>query len=115
MELDKILIGERIRTIRTELFKESRERFSERCDMTENHLGRIERGELLITVKVLNKICTTSGIKAEYILYGSDEVVALNIEKRIEKILHNSSKEELEMYFKIISSIKAFNKNKIRM
>ena len=43
MTLDKIIIGARIRKIREEFFEESREKFSKRCNLTERHIGQIER------------------------------------------------------------------------
>ena len=57
MTLDKIKIGARIRRIREELYHETRQLFAERCGLSENHLGKLERGEILISIKTLNKIC----------------------------------------------------------
>lgn len=36
--LDKIIIGTRIRKIREEIFEETREKFSKRCNLTERHI-----------------------------------------------------------------------------
>lgn len=38
MALDKIIIGARIRTIREEIFEESRDKFGKRCNLTERHI-----------------------------------------------------------------------------
>lgn len=38
MKIDKIDIGARIRRIREEMYKETRQMFSERCKLSENHL-----------------------------------------------------------------------------
>ncbi len=43
MALDKIVIGARVRKIREEFFEESRDKFSKRCNLTERHVGQIER------------------------------------------------------------------------
>ena len=110
MELDKINIGARIRKIREEEFSETRQLFSERCGLSENHLGKLERGEILISIKTLNKICSSTGTTADYILYGKLENKNINIRKNIDNFLDRSSKEELKMYFKFISTIKSFIK-----
>ena len=90
MTLDKIKIGARIRRIREELYHETRQLFAERCGLSENHLGKLERGEILISIKTLNK--------------------HLNIRNTIDNFLDNSSKEELKMFFKFISIIKETQK-----
>ena len=108
MKLDKIKIGVRIRHIREEIFQETRQVFSERCSLSENHLGNLERGELLISIKALDKICSNAGIDADYILYGKFNNKKLSIRKTINTYLDHSSKEELKIYLKIISTIKSF-------
>lgn len=105
MKLDEIEIGVRIRKIREEEFRESRQVFAERCGITENHLGRLERGQFLITTKLLNIICTVSGESSDYILYGKTKRKETSARNKIDNFLDNASKEELKMYFKIISSI----------
>lgn len=110
MTLDKIKIGARIRRIREELYHETRQVFAERCGLSENHLGKLERGEILISIKTLNKICSASGTNPNYILYGECENKHLNIRNTIDNFLDNSSKEELKMFFKFISIIKETQK-----
>lgn len=56
MALDKVLIGARIRKIREELFCESRVDFARRCNLTERHIGQLERGEFLISLPSLDNI-----------------------------------------------------------
>ncbi len=108
MVLNTLEIGIRIRKIREEIYKESRQQFAERCGLSENHLGKLERGSLIISIKTLNKICTTTGATADYILYGNNEKQNLTIRKTIENFLDNSSKKELKAYFKFISTLKAY-------
>lgn len=110
MDLDKISIGARIRKIREDIYHETRQLFAERCALSENHLGKLERGEILISIATLDKICSRAGIKTDYILYGKCENKHLNIRKTIDNFLDKSSKEELKMYFKFISAIKSFIK-----
>lgn len=48
MALDKIIIGARIRKVREEVFEETREKFSKRCNLTERHI-RSNRTRRLFT------------------------------------------------------------------
>lgn len=110
MTLDKIKMGARIRKVREELYHETRQSFAERCGLSENHLGKLERGEILISIKTLNKICSASGANANYILFGECENKHLNIRKTLDNFLDNSSKDELKMFFKFVSIIKETKK-----
>lgn len=112
MKLDEIEIGARIRKIREEDFRESRQAFAERCEITENHLGRLERGQFLITTKLLNTICTIAGVETDYILYGKGKSKNLSIREKIENFLDTASTEELRVYYGIISTIKKSIKEK---
>ena len=108
MPLDSLKIGMRIRKIREEIYKESRQVFAERCGLSENHLGKLERGSLLISINALNKICSATGFTPNFILYGESETKNLSIRKTIDNFLDNSTKKELKMYFKFISTIKSY-------
>ena len=108
MILDKIKIGVRVREIREKIYKETRQDFAERCGISENNLGKIERGEICISIKALTKICSSTGVTSDYILYGKCENGHLNIRNVIDNFLDNSSKEELKMYFKFINAIKGY-------
>jgi len=111
MELDAINIGTRIRKIREEIYNETRQVFAERCGLSENHLGKLERGEILLSLNTLNRICYAAGTSSDYILYGKNKNNNLNVRKTIDIFLDNSSKDELKMYFKFISTIKGFIEN----
>ena len=73
MILDALKIGMRIRKIREEIYHESRQLFAERCGLSENHLGKLETGTPIVSIKALNKVCTATGTTADYILYGNSE------------------------------------------
>lgn len=75
MALDKVVIGTRIRKIREEIFEETRENFGKRCNLTERHIGQIERGDFYISLKALDKIVSATGIDVDYILYGKGEKI----------------------------------------
>lgn len=105
MALDKIMIGTRVRKIREKIYHETRQVFAERCGLTLNNLGKLERGETLITSRVLDKICSKTGTNPNYILYGECENENLSLRKTIENFLDNSNAKDLKMYFKFISAI----------
>lgn len=108
MILDAVKIGMRIRKIREEIYHESRQWFAERCGLSENHLGKLETGTLNVSVKALNKICTATGTTTDYILYGNSETKNLTTRKTIDNFLDNSTKKELKMYLKFISTLKSY-------
>ncbi len=108
MSLDKLLIGTRIRTIREEIFHETRKNFADRCDLTETHVGQIERGEILISLVALDKIVSCTGASVDYILYGKNENNRPAIRNHIDNYLDTCNNSELKMYFRCISSIRSY-------
>ncbi len=114
MAIDKIIIGTRIRKIREELFDETRDKFAKRCNLTERHIGQIERGEFLISLKALDCISSATSVDVDYILYGKDEDNKLHIKETLINIIDKSNKEELKMYYKCIKSIKEYMNKKYK-
>ncbi len=108
MALDKLLIGTRVRKVREDGFKETRKLFSERCDLTETHIGQIERGEILIGLSAMDKIIDCTGTSADYILYGKNDKKKSAVRNNIDNYLDSCSEEELKMYFRCISSIRSY-------
>lgn len=108
MALDKIAIGARIRRIREEIFEESRDKFAKRCDLTERHIGQLERGDFLLSLNALDSIVFATGIDTDYILYGKGENSRLQIRENLIDIIDKSDKEELKMYYKCITTIKSY-------
>lgn len=108
MALDKVLIGTRIRKIREELLNESRAVFGKRCDLTERHIGQIERGDFLVSLTTLDKISVATGADVDYILYGKGENDRLKIKKTLDNIIEKSDKDELQMYYRCITTIRKY-------
>ena len=106
MDLDKIEIGNRIKQLRENIFCESRLSFSERCDLSTNHLGRIERGEWLIGLETLHKICTNTGTDPNFILYGNMNNKNSIVRQNIDAFLNNCTNDELKLYYKLMLDIK---------
>ena len=108
MSLDKLVIGTRIRKIREEFFEESRVHFAKRCNLTERHIGQLERGDFLISLHSLDKIVSATGIDINYILYGKNDNNKIQIKNNLHHLIDLSDKEELKMYYKCITSIKGY-------
>ena len=49
-------------------------------------------------------------MNADFILYGREGNKELSIRRKIDTFLNNASKEEMKMYYKIISSIAEYNR-----
>ena len=58
-----LVVGLRIREIRESLDL-SREKFSEKCDISPSFLADIERGKKSLSVKTLYKICDSCNISS---------------------------------------------------
>ena len=113
MALDKVLIGTRIRKIREELLEESRSDFAKRCNLTERHIGQIERGEFLVSLPTLDNIVSATGIDTDFILYGKGDNNKLKIKETLDTLIERADKEELKMYYKCITTIKSYVTKKI--
>lgn len=108
MALEKILIGNRIRLIREEIFEESRKEFANRCDLNERYVGQLERGEFLLSMSCLDKISVATGIDADFILYGKGEKNKFKIKEHLIKIIENANKDELKMIYRVVLTIKNY-------
>lgn len=110
MSLDRLLIGTRIRKIREKIFEESRKEFAIRCDLTERHIGQIERGDFIPSLKTLDKIVSETSVSMDYILYGKNKDPEVDINSTLANLINTKDTEELRMYYKCMSTIKHFYK-----
>ena len=108
MALDKVLIGERVRKIREELLGESRSSFAKRCNLTERHVGQIERGEFLISLPTLDNIASATGVDADFILYGKENNNKLKMKETLATLIDIADKDEVQMYYRCITTIKTY-------
>lgn len=106
--MDKILIGERIRKIREDIFQESREVFSSKCGLSAKHLGQIERGEYGASLSALDKLRHATGTSIDYILYGNEKN-AFPMKEALNSIIEKSTDAQIEMYYKCICAIKDYS------
>lgn len=108
MALDKIVIGTRIRKIREDIFEETREKFAKRCDLSERHIGQLERGDFLLGIHTLDKISSSTGIDVDYILYGKGENNKLQMKQNLHNIIDRADKDEVIMLYRSICTIRSY-------
>lgn len=105
MDIDKdfnLMVGLRIREAREALHL-SREKFSEKCDISPSFLADIERGKKSPTAKTIYKICTACNVSADYIVSGHKT----GFNKDIALELFNSfTDEQFEHIINILYEIK---------
>ena len=63
--------------------------------LKESHVGQIERGEILISLRSLDKIANATGVDIDFFLYGKNGNKNLDIRKNIDMYLNRSDKDEL--------------------
>lgn len=111
MTMDKdynLLVGLRIREIRESMHL-SREKFSEKCDISPSFLADIERGKKSLTAKTVFKICTACNISADYVILGHKE--GFDKDMSIE-ILNSFNTEQLEHIINILFEIRVLSTKK---
>lgn len=98
-----LAIGLRIRTLRESLH-ESRESFSEKCDISASFLSDIERGKKCPTAKTIYKICQACAVSSDYLILG--RVSDFRRDTALE-LLSGFNEEELEHVITILHEIQA--------
>lgn len=110
MNTDKefnLIIGLRIRELR-ESMHESREKFSEKCDISPSFLSDIERGKKCPTAKTIYKICTACSVSSDYIILGHE--TGFQKDTAIE-LLSSFDDDDLEHVISILHEIQSMKKN----
>jgi len=108
MTIDKdynLMVGLRIREIRESMHL-SREKFSEKCDISASFLADVERGKKSLTAKTIYKICIACNISADYIILGHKE--GFDRDVGIE-VLSSFNDEQLEHIINILYEIKTIS------
>jgi len=103
-ELNKI-IGNRIRDNR-KILQLSREKFSERIDISPQFLAEIETGKKGMSSVTLLKICQGLGVSTDYILTGDSndrEQGVLNMLSELDEHQFSKAKELLRIF---VSAVK---------
>jgi transcriptional regulator with XRE-family HTH domain len=97
-----LVVGLRIREVR-ETMHLSREKFSEKCDISESFLADVERGKKSLTSKTIYKICNACNVSADYIVLGHKKDFDKDM---IIEVLNSFSPEQLEHVTSILQEIK---------
>lgn len=110
MDLNKdynLIVGLRIREVRESLHL-SREKFSEKCDISASFLADVERGKKSLTAKTIFKICNTFHISADYIVLGHKE----GFDKDIGiEMLNSFNDDQIEHIITILHEIRYLSSN----
>ena len=104
MDMEKdynLMVGLRIREIRESMHL-SREKFSEKCDISSSFLADVERGKKSLTSKTIYKICSSCNISADYIVFGHKSGFDRDI---VMEILNSYSDDQLEHISNILYEI----------
>ena len=105
MDMEKdynLMVGLRIREIRESMHL-SREKFSEKCDISSSFLADVERGKKSLTSKTIYKICSSCNISADYIVLGHKE--GFDKDVGIE-LLNSFNNQQMEHIVNILYDIK---------
>ena len=105
MDMEKdynLMVGLRIREIRESMHL-SREKFSEKCDISSSFLADVERGKKSLTSKTIYKICSSCNISADYIVLGHKE--GFDKDVGIE-LLNSFNNQQMEHIVNILYEIK---------
>jgi transcriptional regulator with XRE-family HTH domain len=103
-----LTVGLRIRELRESLH-ESREKFSEKCDISPSFLSDMERGKKSPTAKTIYKICTACSVSSDYIILGHKG--GYRKDTAIE-LLSSFSDEDLESITNILCELQKFKKGR---
>ena len=81
-ELDRIKIGERIKS-RRKLLNMSREELADRLDLSAKFISDVEYGDKGISVRTLYGLKQVLGVSADFLLEGNDETEFSEEKKKI--------------------------------
>lgn len=101
---DKEFIGALIKKHRKK-HKLTQAELAEKADMSEKHIGQIERGVFQPTLISFFKIANVLNINLNEIFSYKNEITNYELEK-LHKIIYTASDTELKMYLNIIETIK---------
>ena len=111
MDIDNISFGKNIRQKRKEQ-NITLGKLAEKCNMSENFLGNIERGTDIPSLKSFLKICNALNINADNLLFESLSIYTKNTSEsyqlKIAKEITNLSSEQQKKIYELILTIKNF-------
>ena len=103
---EQLFIGEKILEIRKDVFQETRQQFAKRCGLTPSYLGKLERGNVLISIKALVQISVATSASTDFILFGLANQKPSKKRKKLHRIVDKASSEEINIYFDSICKLR---------
>jgi len=97
-------VGERVERIRKEL-KLSKAQFGKMIGVSGQYIGLVERGTTGLSVDSIVKICISTGVTADYILFG---VIDPTKDAATTAALHGLSPEQIQIALDIIKKVAQF-------
>lgn len=94
-------VGKRISKLRNERNLSQME-FGNILGISGQYVGRIERGKINISAKLIVKICNTTSVSADYLLFGIIEPA------HIAEALSGLNKEQIKIVLEIIKKVAQF-------
>ena len=94
-------IGTRIKKRRIEL-NLTQEKLAEKTDLTETHIGAIERATSKCSIETLVKLAEVLGLNVDYLLFGT---TANNIDYTFAKIMKELPKEKQTLFIELCQAI----------
>lgn len=110
--MNQAKIGERIRYIRDNNLKLSREQLAEKLNTNVYAIDRLERGEFkTLNMNLIIEFCNLSGVTIDEIIREPIDETKNNIIKRINYMLQDLPEKELDYIFKNIHNFIEYKKN----
>ena len=95
-------IGQNIQAAR-EAGRYTQEQLSEKLGVTPNHLSAIERGVAGASFELIERICRTLNVSADYLLFGEADMDAPIL--RIAQQLNEAAPEQREQVKKVLAAL----------
>ncbi len=95
-------IGSNIQAAR-EAARYTQEQLSEKLGVTPNHLSAIERGAAGASFEVIERICLTLGVSADYLLFGKADLDSPIL--RMAQQLNEAAPEHREQVKKVLAAL----------
>lgn len=89
-------VGYRIRRIREDM-NLSKDKFGKLLGVTGQYIGLLERGNSILSISKLERLCKISKKSADYILFGKSIAISTNLSKY--------SNEEIETSLNVIKDL----------
>lgn len=99
-------IGKRIKQIREDMHM-NKESFAKKLGISGQYLGMVERGQCFLSIEKLKTLCDFTHLSADYILFGKNDDLTLDIQKQ----LADYSNEQIKVACNTLKDIAILIKN----